>query len=183
METRTLLRESSAAVKILSLVSRFPFMKSLVAGSLSLSHGPPPVSCSSERKDDRRLAGSFLSYHENQPSRPLLFTSAWALMSRYEIETSFVQEMELSQEPGSLDRCSIPSREVSILWSYLDITLLFSSYVYLIFNSYFVNLRTSEIHLFYNLQVFYWHFLEILWLFIFLVLYLWSPLPSLLPGL
>merc|ERR1712053_71627 len=31
----------------------------------------------------------------------------------------------------SLDRCSIPSREVSILWSYLDITLLFSSYVYL----------------------------------------------------
>ena len=36
----------------------------------------------------------------------------------------------------------------------------------------FVNLRTSEIHLFYNLQLFYWHFLEILWLFFFLVLYL-----------
>merc|ERR1711976_284799 len=36
----------------------------------------------------------------------------------------------------SLDRCSIPSREVSILCSYLDIILLFSSYVYLIF-SYF----------------------------------------------
>merc|ERR1712084_55161 len=34
-----------------------------------------------------------------------------------------------------LDRCSIPSREVSILCSYLDITLLFSSYVYLIFYS------------------------------------------------
>ena len=33
----------------------------------------------------------------------------------------------------SLDRCSIPSREVSILWSYLDITLLFSYYLYLIF--------------------------------------------------
>merc|ERR1712113_86870 len=32
----------------------------------------------------------------------------------------------------SLDRCSIPSREVSILCSYLDIILLFSSYVYLI---------------------------------------------------
>ena len=31
----------------------------------------------------------------------------------------------------------------------------------------------KEIHLFYNLQLFYWHFLEILWLFIFLVLYLW----------
>ena len=35
-----------------------------------------------------------------------------------------------------------------------------------------LNLRTSEIHLFYNLQFFYWHFLEILWLFIFLILYL-----------
>merc|ERR1712187_576556 len=34
-------------------------------------------------------------------------------------------------------------------------------------------LRVSEVHLFYNLQIFYWHFLEILWLFIFLVLYLW----------
>merc|ERR1712217_745438 len=33
----------------------------------------------------------------------------------------------------SLDRCSIPWREVSILCSYLDIILLFSSYVYLIF--------------------------------------------------
>merc|ERR1712206_52611 len=33
----------------------------------------------------------------------------------------------------------------------------------------FVNLRVSEVHLFYNLQLFYWHFLEILWLFIFLV--------------
>merc|ERR1712146_868307 len=33
------------------------------------------------------------------------------------------------------------------------------------------NLRVSDIHLFYNLQLFYWHFLEILWLFIFLVLY------------
>merc|ERR1712196_409072 len=38
----------------------------------------------------------------------------------------------------------------------------------------FVNLRVSEVHLFYNLQLFYWHFLEILWLFIFLVLYLYS---------
>merc|ERR1712178_667729 len=32
-------------------------------------------------------------------------------------------------------------------------------------------LRSSEVHLFYNLQNFYWHFLEILWLFIFLFLY------------
>merc|ERR1711870_21888 len=37
----------------------------------------------------------------------------------------------------------------------------------------FVNLRVSEVHLFYNLQLFYWHFLEILWLFIFLVRYLY----------
>merc|ERR1711937_271736 len=32
-------------------------------------------------------------------------------------------------------------------------------------------LRVSEVHLFFNLQLFYWHFLEILWLFLFLVLY------------
>jgi len=31
----------------------------------------------------------------------------------------------------------------------------------------FINLRTSEIHSVYNLQLFYWHFLEILWLFIY----------------
>jgi len=36
---------------------------------------------------------------------------------------------------------------------------------------YYIFLRTSEIHLFYNLLLFYWHFLEILWMFIFLVLY------------
>ena len=41
--------------------------------------------------------------------------------------------------------------------------------------SLYLNLRSSEIHLFYNLGDFYWHFLEILWLFIFLFLYsLWS---------
>merc|ERR1712193_346663 len=42
---------------------------------------------------------------------------------------------------------------------------------------YFFLLRISEVHLFYNLQIFYWHFLEILWLFIFLVHYLWFTLP------
>merc|ERR1712222_303061 len=35
----------------------------------------------------------------------------------------------------------------------------------------FINLRVSEIHLFYNLLLFYWHFLEILWLYIFLLFY------------
>merc|ERR1712117_587238 len=38
-------------------------------------------------------------------------------------------------------------------------------------NKYFLSSRFSEIHLFYNLQLFYWHFLEFLWLFIFLVFY------------
>merc|ERR1712045_926282 len=37
---------------------------------------------------------------------------------------------------------------------------------------YFLSLRVSEIHLFYNLQLFYWHFLEFLWLFIFQVFYM-----------
>jgi heme/copper-type cytochrome/quinol oxidase subunit 3 len=35
----------------------------------------------------------------------------------------------------------------------------------------YYSLRVSEVHLFYNLQIFYWHFLEILWLFIFLCLF------------
>jgi len=49
---------------------------------------------------------------------------------------SLFLENWLEHPDFSLDRCSIPSREVSILWSYLDITLLFSSYVYLIFLSF-----------------------------------------------
>merc|ERR1712017_47293 len=40
--------------------------------------------------------------------------------------------------------------------------------------SYNLLLGVSEIHLFYNLQIFYWHFVEVLWLFIFLLLYLWQ---------
>ena len=32
-------------------------------------------------------------------------------------------------------------------------------------------LRISPIHLFYNLQLIYWHFVERLWLFIYIVLY------------
>merc|ERR1712139_171117 len=36
---------------------------------------------------------------------------------------------------------------------------------------YYISLRVSEVHLYYNLLLFYWHFLEILWMFIFLVLY------------
>merc|ERR1712227_520489 len=38
-------------------------------------------------------------------------------------------------------------------------------------NGSFSSSRISELHLFYNLQIFYWHFIEILWLFIFLFLY------------
>merc|ERR1711934_142395 len=42
----------------------------------------------------------------------------------------------------------------------------FSSKIHFIFL-----LRSSEIHLFYNQLFFYWHLVEVLWLFIFLVLY------------
>merc|ERR1712054_275726 len=42
-------------------------------------------------------------------------------------------------------------------------------------NSRFLMKRITEVHLFYNLQLFYWHFIEILWLFIFLVLYSYCP--------
>ncbi len=37
-----------------------------------------------------------------------------------------------------------------------------------------ITLRTSEILLFYNLFFFYWHFLEILWFYIFLLFYKYS---------
>merc|ERR1711957_813459 len=33
-------------------------------------------------------------------------------------------------------------------------------------NVYFLSLRVFQVHLFYNLHLFYWHFLEFLWLFI-----------------
>ena len=45
-----------------------------------------------------------------------------------------------------------------------------------ILHQYLLGLRTSEIHLFYDLQLFYWHFIEILWLFIFHVFYFLSLL-------
>merc|ERR1711862_54298 len=46
-------------------------------------------------------------------------------------------------------------------------SLVFFFYVFsfgvVVFKIYkFINLRVSEVHLFYNLQLFYWHFLEIL---------------------
>ncbi len=63
----------------------------------------------------------------------------------------------------------------------LGFCILMSSIGFMNFYFVFVILRTSEIHLFYNLQLFYWHFLEILWLFIFLVFY-YSFLLFLLSG-
>merc|ERR1712007_295531 len=51
-----------------------------------------------------------------------------------------------------------------------EVLLMVLFLAYLIFIH--VTIRSSEVHLYYNLQVFYWHFLESLWLFIFLVLYL-----------
>merc|ERR1712139_292468 len=53
------------------------------------------------------------------------------------------------------------------------LSLFFWSCSFPIKNQIFCLVMTSEVHLFYNLQIFYWHFLEILWLFIFLVLYCW----------
>jgi cytochrome c oxidase subunit 3 len=51
------------------------------------------------------------------------------------------------------------------------LSLFFWSCSFYYKNLYFISLRVSEVHLFYNLLLFYWHFLEILWMFIFLVLY------------
>merc|ERR1712217_728975 len=51
------------------------------------------------------------------------------------------------------------------------LSLFFLGCSFSVKNQYYLSLRSSEVHLFYNLQNFYWHFLEILWLFIFLFLY------------
>merc|ERR1712012_331092 len=58
-----------------------------------------------------------------------------------------------------------------LLFGILLCCLLFWGCSFPFKNFIFINLRVSEVHLFYNLQLFYWHFLEILWLFIFLVFY------------
>ena len=60
--------------------------------------------------------------------------------------------------------------DIMVSLSFLCVIHFFVLWVYLAALP-ILNLRTSEIHLFYNLQFFYWHFLEILWLFIFLILY------------
>merc|ERR1712232_801018 len=58
-----------------------------------------------------------------------------------------------------------------LLFGLLLCCLFFWSCSFPVKNMKNLNLRVSEVHLFYNLQLFYWHFLEILWLFIFLVFY------------
>ena len=63
-----------------------------------------------------------------QRGAPGLVIGLHKILGLLSVIHEFISRLELSF--FSLDRCSIPSREVSILWSYLDITLLFSSYVY-----------------------------------------------------
>merc|ERR1712150_34950 len=58
-----------------------------------------------------------------------------------------------------------------LLLGLLLVSLLFWSCSFLIKKSQVISLRVPEIHLFYNLSIFYWHFLEFFWLFLFLVLY------------
>merc|ERR1712124_226263 len=53
------------------------------------------------------------------------------------------------------------------------LSLFFWGCSFCVKSNYNLLLGVSEIHLFYNLQIFYWHFVEVLWLFIFLLLYLW----------
>merc|ERR1711902_4120 len=59
-----------------------------------------------------------------------------------------------------------------LLFGLLLLCLFFGVVVFHSKLNIFLSLRVSEIHLFYNLQLFYWHFLEFLWLFIFQVFYI-----------
>merc|ERR1712048_1097751 len=58
-----------------------------------------------------------------------------------------------------------------LLLGLLLLSLFFWSCSFPSKNLLFVSLRVSEVHLFYFLFLLYWHFLELLWLFIFLVFY------------
>ena len=60
------------------------------------------------------------------------------------------------KKPETFSNPSVAEGVISLLWSIINIILL---------------LRISPIHLFYNLQLIYWHFVERLWLFIYIVLY------------
>merc|ERR1712124_138281 len=46
------------------------------------------------------------------------------------------------------------------------LSLFFWGQSFLYQKFFFIQIRVSDVCLFYNLQLFYWHFLEILWLFI-----------------
>merc|ERR1712176_404947 len=88
----------------------------------------------------------------------ILLTSIFALFYFGEIRnlTTFTRLMDCNNGFSlsfffglflSLDRCSIPTREISILCTYLDIRLLFSSYVYLIFlYLYLLSISTSVLY-------------------------------------
>merc|ERR1712157_522967 len=58
-----------------------------------------------------------------------------------------------------------------LLLGLLLLCLFFCSCSFSLKNHKFVNLRVSEFILFSNFLLFYWHFVEILWIFIFLVFY------------
>ena len=82
---------------------------------------------------------------------------------QYHYNTAFLQHFSINNKDLRKEKDSKGK-------ALIDTTLYLVIYQGLIFFVLFF-LRTSEINLFYNLQVFYWHFLEILWLFIFLVFY------------
>merc|ERR1712224_446129 len=50
------------------------------------------------------------------------------------------------------------------------VSLFFWGQSFIYQKNYFFMMRTSDVHLYYNPQLFYWHFLELLWLFIYLTL-------------
>lgn len=61
--------------------------------------------------------------------------------------------------------------------------LILIDYLYEILEDFIDNqlIRNSEIHLFFISSLFYWHFIEVLWLFIFLGIYLYLFLLLSLP--
>ena len=60
---------------------------------------------------------------------------------------------------------------ISISFINLQMHKILIFYLWYVHFPYFINIRILEIHLFYTIAIFYWHLIEILWIFIFLVFY------------
>merc|ERR1712186_38525 len=108
------------------------------------------------------LGGAFVSLEIS--SQFIIFFSLFSFILAWTFVSLQIKEFRIMG-------LSINDSLYSCLFFFLTGLLFFWSCSFPSKNLLFVSLRVSEVHLFYNLLLLYWHFLEFLWLFIFLVFY------------